>query len=176
MRALSSSKKKLAETTDDADWQAVYREELPKVFHFFCYRIGDVHVAEDLTSTTFEKAWRSRSRYRHDLGTYSNWLFGIARKVAVDYYRRHAKEVPLDDAFSVASDDSPDETLQRQDDFKRLTKLLVLLSDREQELIALKYGAALTNRAIAEITNLSESNVGTILHRIVSKLRNEWEK
>ncbi len=48
--------------------------------------------------------------------------------------------------------------------------------DRERELVALKYGAELTNREIARMTGLSESNVGTILNRVVAKLRNEWEK
>ena len=33
----------------------------------------------------------------------------------------------------------------------------------------------LTNRAIAQLTGLSESNVGTILYRVVQKLRQKWE-
>jgi RNA polymerase sigma-70 factor, ECF subfamily len=38
----------------------------------------------------------------------------------------------------------------------------------------LKYGAGATNRAISEVTGLSESNVGTILHRAVQTLREKW--
>jgi len=38
----------------------------------------------------------------------------------------------------------------------------------------LKYGAEATNRAIAALTGLSESNVGTILHRVVADLRSAW--
>jgi RNA polymerase sigma-70 factor (ECF subfamily) len=41
-------------------------------------------------------------------------------------------------------------------------------------LIAMKYGADMTNRAIARATGLSESNVGTILHRAVEALRERW--
>jgi len=48
------------------------------------------------------------------------------------------------------------------------------LSEREQELIALKYGAELDNRQIAKLTGLTESNVGTILHRAVLTLRRQW--
>ncbi|MCE9628027.1 MAG: RNA polymerase subunit sigma-70, partial [Candidatus Eisenbacteria bacterium] len=40
-----------------------------------------------------------------------------------------------------------------------------------RELIALKYGADLNNRAIARQLGLSETNVGSILHRAVAKLR-----
>ncbi len=52
--------------------------------------------------------------------------------------------------------------------------LLQRLPAREQELVALKYGAEATNRAIAALTGLSESNVGTILHRVVLELRSAW--
>ena len=53
-------------------------------------------------------------------------------------------------------------------------RLLADLGDRERELVALKYGAGLTNRAIAVSTGLSESNVGTLLHRTVTALRAAW--
>ena len=45
------------------------------------------------------------------------------------------------------------------------------LSDREQDLIALKFAAGLTNRRIAEMTGLSQNNVGVILYRAVRRLR-----
>jgi len=38
----------------------------------------------------------------------------------------------------------------------------------------MKYGADMTNRAIAHATGLSETNVGTILHRAVETLREQW--
>jgi hypothetical protein len=44
----------------DIDWEAVYTSFLPRIFHFFCYKVGDEQIAEDLTSITFEKAWISR--------------------------------------------------------------------------------------------------------------------
>ena len=46
----------------------------------------------------------------------------------------------------------------------------------ERELVSLKYGAGVTNRAIAQLTGLSESNVGTILHRTIDALRARWDE
>jgi RNA polymerase sigma-70 factor (ECF subfamily) len=54
--------------------------------------------------------------------------------------------------------------------------LLGQLPDRDRELVALKYGAELTNRAIAKQMKLTETNVGTLLHRAVLKLRAEWDR
>ena len=50
--------------TEAIDWDAVYREELPRVYNFHRFRVFDRATAEDLTSLTFEKAWRARRRYR----------------------------------------------------------------------------------------------------------------
>ena len=64
----------------EVDWDAVYSEQLPGVYNFFRYRVGDGPVAEDLTSITFEKAWRARHRYRRDLAGFATWLLSIARR------------------------------------------------------------------------------------------------
>jgi RNA polymerase sigma-70 factor (ECF subfamily) len=157
------------------DWDAVYREELPRVFNFFRYRLGDIPDVEDLTAHTFEKAWRARHRYRRDLAGFSTWLLSIARNVAVDHLRARRQHLPLEAAEAVASRaGTPEDGAARGSDEQRLAALLTILSDRERELVAMKYGAGMTNRAIARATGLSETNVGTILHRAVQTLRARW--
>lgn len=162
--------------TDTVAWNAVYTRELPRIYNYFRYRFGDNAVAEDLTSTTFEKAWRARERYRRDLAAFSTWLLTIARNVATDHLRRAHTEIPLDTVVELPAPDTPDTVYARQAELAELTRRLAQLPERERELIALKYGAELNNRHIAQLTGLSESNVGTILHRAVGRLREEWEK
>jgi RNA polymerase sigma-70 factor (ECF subfamily) len=165
----------LAEPASEVNWDAVYVRELPRVYNFFRYRVGDGPVAEDLTSATFEKAWRARASYRHDAAAFSTWLFTIARNVATDHFRRRRTEVPVEELAARPSDaETPEEEALRRSDRERLSLLLAELPERERELLALKYGADLTNRAIAKVTGLSESNVGTILHRTVLLLRARW--
>ncbi len=159
------------------DWDAVYREELSRVYNFHRYRVVDRATAEDLTSITFEKAWRSRRRYRKDRAGVSTWLLAIARNVAIDHYRRTKSrpEVPLE-GEPVADASTPENQTARRAELRRLGRLVADRPPRERELIALKYGAGATNRAIAKLTGLSESNVGTILHRTVAALRAEWDE
>jgi RNA polymerase sigma-70 factor (ECF subfamily) len=156
-------------------WDTVFAEQLPRVYNFFRYRVGDGPVAEDLTSVTFEKAWRARKRYRPDLAGFGTWLLAIARNVAVDHYRAARPHAALEEVSGVASGPTPEDLAERRSDIERLGALLETLSGRDRELIALKYGAGLTNRAIAGLTGLSESNVGTLLHRTVQDLRARWE-
>lgn len=158
----------------EEDWDALYAEHLPRVYNFFRYRVGERPVAEDLTSLTFEKAWRARRRYRRDLAGFGTWLYAIARNVARDHFRARREHAPLEEAAGVPGGATPEELAERRSDFERLGRLLAKLPERERELVALKYGAEMTNRAIAKATGLSESNVGTILHRVVGQLRAEW--
>ena len=158
----------------EPDWDAVYAEQLPRVFNFFRYRFGHDALAEDLTARTFEKAWLARKRYRRDLAGFATWLLSIARNVAVDHWRAEQHHLPLDAAAEVPAADAPHDEIAHASDLARLTALVRGLAPREQELVALKYGAEATNRAIAELTGLSESNVGTILHRAVQALRRDW--
>jgi RNA polymerase sigma-70 factor (ECF subfamily) len=160
---------------EEIDWEVAYQEYLPRVYNFFCYQISDESLAEDLTAATFEKAWRGRTRFRRDLSAFSTWLFTIARNVATDHFRRRDRDIPLDVVSAQADPVSLEETVQRNQDFARLSRVLSQLPVRERELVAFKYGAGLNNREIAHLTRLSESNVGTILNRTVEKLRMQME-
>ncbi len=166
---------KLITPSPKVDWEAIYHAELPRLYNFFRYRVGDDRLAEDLTSETFEKAWKNRQRYRHDLAAFSTWLFTIARNVAIDYFRKPPGDIPLDEETDVVAPETLDILVQQHSDYEKLSNLLAGLNDRDRELVALKYGAGLTNRAIASLSGLSESNVGTILYRITRQLRSAWE-
>jgi RNA polymerase sigma-70 factor (ECF subfamily) len=162
-------------TATEPDWDAVYAEQLPRVYNFFRYRFGTSADAEDLTARTFEKAWRARHRYRRDVAGFGTWLLSIARNVAADHVRARRPLVPIEHAAAVAAAaDTPEEQAVAGSDATRLAALLSTLTDRDRELLSMKYGAGMRNRDIAAVTGLSESNVGTIVHRAVQTLRARW--
>ena len=82
--------------------------------------------------------------------------------------------MPIDEAALVTTGTTPEDLAAGRSDQARLAALMAGLPDRDRELLALKYGAGLNNREIARLTGLSESNVGTILHRAVLALRARW--
>ena len=62
MSAFEKAKISQVSAAAEVDWASTYQELLPKVYHYFCLRIGDRLEAEDLTAATFERAWRDRER------------------------------------------------------------------------------------------------------------------
>lgn len=156
------------------DWHAAYLENLPRVFNYFRFRVGDDFTAEDLTAATFEKAWRNRARYDGDIAAFSSWLFGIAVNTAVDYFRRAAREHNLLTQVGTRAVASAEQVAELHDEFRRLLDMLSSMPTRDADVFAMKYGAELTNRQISYLTGLSESNVGTIVYRVVKRIRANW--
>jgi RNA polymerase sigma-70 factor (ECF subfamily) len=161
-------------STEEINWDSVVRNELPKLYNYFRYRLGEEAVAEDLTSIVLEKAWMKRHRYRKDRAAFSAWLFAIAKNEVVAYLRKRRVSIPLSMAEK-ASGETVERILEHSQDLQTLSWLLADLPERERELIALKFGADLNNREISAVTGLGESNVGTILSRVLQRLREEWE-
>jgi len=132
-------------------------------------------VAEELTSTVFEKALGAFKKYDKEKASPRTWLIAIARNAVIDYFRQSAARntVPLQQAVELESaDPSPQEATERKEEYQRLQFCFETLAQREQEIVSLKFGAEFTNRYIAQVLSLSENNVGQILYRAVCKLIN----
>jgi RNA polymerase sigma-70 factor, ECF subfamily len=168
------SKTMTAAAGEDINWESVVNNELPRLYNYFRYRLGDESIAEELTSVVLEKAWTKRQRYRKDRAAFSTWLFAIAQKEVWMYFRKRRTTLSI----SVAEDgtgETAEDVVQHAQDIRQLSRLLVDLPEREQEILSLKFGADLNNREIAVVMELSESNVGTILNRVLQRLHEQWK-
>jgi RNA polymerase sigma factor (sigma-70 family) len=159
----------------EPDWDAVYWEQMPKLYNYFYYLIQDTQTVEDLTSQTLLRAWRYRHRYNDDVGAFGAWVFQIAKNVLNDHWRTTNTPLMTELMDGIAAETSVEQDVIHRQDRTRLYALIAQLSRREQQLIALKYGAEQTNRSIATNLDMTETNVGTTLQRIVRKLRTQWD-
>jgi RNA polymerase sigma-70 factor (ECF subfamily) len=75
----------------------------------------------------------------------------------------------------ISSKKTPEDIVEISETNDELLKALKTLGTRERNIIALKFGADLKNTEIAEVLELSESNVGVILYRTMKKLKRELE-
>lgn len=153
----------------------LYREHMAAVFNYCLFRVGDRTIAEDLTADTFERAWRARRRYRPERAAFNTWLFTIARRVVTDWQRRQVRRrwVGLSDDQSDGGP-SPEAQIEETEQQAELRRLVQTLEPSEQELIALKFGAGMTNRDIAPVLGKSETAIGSAIYRIMQKLRAQW--
>jgi len=102
--------------------------------------------------------------------------FGIARHCVDSYFQRQRRQRWLSLDFireHVADNTDPIADTLRSETNQQLYQALKKLKAHERDVIALKFGAGLNNRQIAEITGHSESNVGVMLYRSLQRLR-QW--
>jgi RNA polymerase sigma factor (sigma-70 family) len=130
--------------------RAVYERYGRLVFSVAYKVLGDVGLAEDATQQTFVQAWRAASTFDADraLGA---WLATIARRVAIDIYRRERRHRG---AENIDSADAPLISLQpsvdRLSDVWEVRQALDDLPDRDRELLRLQHYEELTHSEIAE--------------------------
>lgn len=154
----------------------IYDHYFPLVYNYVRFRVSDAQSADDITARIFEKALTGIAQYRPKRGSLASWLFGIARHAVADHGRAQKRRgwLSLEILGGRASADPAPEQIAIHDETQaQLLASVAQLSDRERELIALKFGARLSNRYIAKLMGLSESNVGVILYRAVGRLRIE---
>lgn len=77
---------------DPEAFEAFYRAHIELVQAFVARRVGDPHLAGDLTAEVFLAAIDSAEGYRAALGEPAAWLIGIARNVVRTEYRRADRE------------------------------------------------------------------------------------
>jgi RNA polymerase sigma-70 factor, ECF subfamily len=145
-------------------------ELIRRVYAYTAYRLGDGPDAEDATSEAFERALRYRDSYDRDKGEPAAWLIGIARR-CVDQVL--AQRMPIAEAPDRAAPiDLEEETATKLE----LGQALSGLSEQDQELLALRYGADLTARQIAELLEARTNAIEVALHRALERLRRQLER
>jgi len=136
-----------------------------RVYGYVAYRIGDGPDAEDVTGETFERALRYRDSYDSRRGDPAAWLIGIARRCIADAAMRN--ETPTDELPELSGDGHEDSVARRIE----LRAAVAQLDEREQELVALRYGADLSARQIGELLDMKTNAVEVALHRALRRLR-----
>lgn len=158
---------------DPQSFAALYEIYFSRIYNYVRYRVRNPEATDDITSSIFEKVLKNIRLFNPEQGIFTAWLFAIAHNVVSDYFRNWEKNQwsPLE-AYSEMAGTSQDlgEIVIKHELRSRLLDALTELSERERNLVALKFWSGLSNRSIAQLTGLSESNVGVIIYRAMRRL------
>jgi RNA polymerase sigma-70 factor (ECF subfamily) len=126
--------------------------------------------AEDIAQDALLRAWRRRSTLR-EADRRNQWLTTIVRNEA---FRQHARVRPDPTAaietYEAVEDAQVVATVEQAD----LQAALKRLSDRDRQLLELRYTEDLTQSAIARRLGIPEGTVKVRLHRARDKLRRAY--
>jgi len=151
----------------------LYQRYLRPLYGYLYRRLGSRHETEDLTAQVFTEALEGLVRQRYEEhGCFIAWLFTIARRRLVDYYRQRPVE-------ELADPSSPEPGLlaviEKSDDLQRLAHLVARLDQDRQELLRLRFSAGLSFAQISQIEGRSEAAVKMTVYRTLEYMRDHWE-
>jgi len=129
--------------------------------------LSDAGLAEEAMQQTFLQAWRSASSVDpdRDLGP---WLYTIARRVAIDLYRRESRRAAV--SYDAAPDGAPLDpalvsmppSIETAWDIWQVRQAIDAMSPDDQDVIRLQHFDGLTQGEIAERLGLP---IGTVKSR-----------
>jgi len=173
--------KSKSDAVSDLDLAERFQQHYPRIYNYLRYRVNCVEDVEDLISTIFELAFKKREQFDPVKGTFAAWLFRIAHNELVSHYRKRTSrsawetgaEIPID---MVTSAPSPEAQVIQKEGLVQLLQSLEQLSERDQEIISLKFAGRLRNKEIGEIMEMKEKTVSVVLLRAVRRLRHKMEQ
>ena len=137
--------------------------------------IGDRERARDVVQETFVELERGDRRQLD--GAPAKWLFTVCRNRALNVCRKEKRMTYLDQELLETKADAaplPYAQLEQKEASGFLLRIVATLPQRQQEVIQLKFQNDLSYQEISEITQLSVSHVGVLLHNALKTLRQRY--
>lgn len=155
-------------------WVRAAAERFGRPLTLYTARVvgGDVERARDIVQEAFLRLCSQDERAVS--GQLPQWLYAVCRNRALDVRRKERRMSLLDESQTDAfASDSPDpaQAAQHRDDAANVLALLGGLPANQQEVIRLKFQHGLSYKQIADVTRLSVSNVGFLIHTGLKTLR-----
>lgn len=166
---------------DVAAFGALYERHMPAVYRYLRLRVGDAHLAEDLTQDVFVGAFRAIGRFRWR-GALRPWLVGCAHNRLANHARDAARRPGSPLPLLPATGDPPSAAASREldavearVDLARAAAALRALSEAQREVVALRFGAELSVAETAALIGRSESAVKQLQAAALATFRRRLE-
>ncbi|RKU19172.1 hypothetical protein C6503_08110 [Candidatus Poribacteria bacterium] len=166
---------------DDTAFSALVKKYQKPVHALVWRKIGDFHIAEDITQDTFLKAYQKLSTLKKPQ-RFASWLYVIATNDCKMWIRKKRLSTQsLEDINSTALEsatysgyviaENEQETAEAQREVVK--KLLAKLQESERTVITLHYLGGMTYKEISEFLGVSVGTIKTRVYRARRRLKKE---
>jgi RNA polymerase sigma-70 factor (ECF subfamily) len=170
---------------DSAALEVLYDRYASRVLGISVKIVGDQALAEDILQETFWRVWQSAGTFQSQLGSFTSWLFRIARNLAIDAYRRRNVRPQAimsangsDPILDATPDPEMDVPEQAQSILmtRQVRKALASLPNVQRQVIEMAYFYGMTRQEIAEATGEALGTIHTRARLALQKLRGELDR
>jgi RNA polymerase sigma-70 factor, ECF subfamily len=159
---------RLAAGDREGPLEGLYAAYGRRVYTLGLLLLHDQGLAEDLVQETFVRLWRSAHRFDPGRGSARTFVMTLARRAAVDLWRRRGGDLPValeePEGEDVAGGEAFAQLLLRLD----VREALDALSPAHREVLELRFGSDVTQAQAAEQLGVP---LGTVKSRTLHALR-----
>ena len=144
----------------------------------YCRRRTDADTAADCAAETFLVAWRRLDDIPDGDATLW-WLYGVARRVLANEFRRNRRSAGLVGKLRLnepETDPSPEVVVLRRERDRTMLAALARLRPDDQELLRLAWWDGLPHAQVAEALGCSPQAASQRIHRAARRVAKEYER
>ncbi|MEG0382620.1 MAG: sigma-70 family RNA polymerase sigma factor [Christensenella sp.] len=156
--------------------EQIYETYRIKVEGYVRNHVWNKADVNDIVSDVFVKVLSKIDTYDEQRAAIGTWIYTIAKNTVCDYFRKHGKTVLCDNLEYVGEEAAADDNMLREEELDSLAKALEKLSERERDILILRFYYEQTPLEIAEKMNLSYANVRYIQSIALKKMKRYFQK
>ena len=158
---------------DDTAFGILFQRHQKSVHALVWRKIGDFHIAEDITQDTFLQAYKKLSTLKNH-NQFAGWLYVIAARLCIDWSRKRRfttqslEDTPVEEierASYTHHVSKARETALTEHRHELVKKLLAKLPESERTVVTLYYLGELTTREIGKYLGVSANTIASRLQR-----------
>ena len=174
---------------DDNAFTILVKKHQKSVHALIWRKIGDFHVAEEITQDTFLQAYKKLSTLK-DPKKFDGWLYVIANRLCINWVQRHKAKLdrlnmqslertPVEDVEEASYIHHASERRKAEStDYRReiVKKILATLPESERTVATLHYLGAMTAKEISKFLGVSVNTIKSRLRRAQERLQADKER
>ena len=155
----------------------VIRDYKDGLIYYIYSIIGNMDVSEEAATDVFIKLYVDKPVFKGN-SDFKTWLYKIGRNKAYDLLRKRKQrpEIPLDDAYSVSSEENIEQNYIQHEEETMLRRSVSRLKPEYCQILCLIYFENFSNTEAGKIMKKSSKQIRDLLYRAKNALKRELEK
>lgn len=148
---------------DPAEFARLYDRYVDQIHAFVYHQTGSWERAQDVTATTFMRAYAEIERFEWRGVPYSAWLYRVAANLVMREHRRQGW-ITLPENM-IDPGEGPEDAAIRSEQVRRIQAAVRQLSPDQRQAITLRFGTGLRNAEVGKVMRKSEGAVKLLVFR-----------
>lgn len=158
---------------DTESFSRLYESYVQRIYDYIYFKTYHKETAEDITSTTFMKAFGRIRQFDLKKGEFIAWLYTIAKNEICNFYRKVHPLIPLDDIWDIPSSEDVVVDAVNRENFNSLRTYMEKLPADKRDILIMRIWQDLQFNEIAAILEKTEGQCKMIFYRMIDKMRQE---